>query len=283
MTNHSINNIKKFQKSKKYLKLTSAITLAAFMADTAHSQTLLEEIIVTAQKREQSLSDVNLSITAFSGDDIEALGIADSVGIAQQSPGLSIGTPVGEGNNPALSLRGVGLNDFNDIAESTVSLYVDDVYLGALAGQTFQLFDIERVEVLRGPQGTLFGRNSTGGLVHYVSKKATDDNSGYVSLDVGEESLTEIEFAQNVAFSESVNGRLSLKKRDHDGYVENRTGPDGNEADSFSYRAQLSADLNDNWNATLNFHGGESDTVAPIYQVQAVSYTHLTLPTILLV
>ena len=255
--------------SKKYLQLTSAITLATLMTETVHAQVLMEEIVVTAQKREQSLSDVNLSITAFTGDDIGALGIDDSVGIAQQTPGLSIGTPVGEGNNPALSLRGVGLNDFNDIAESTVSLYVDDVYLGALAGQTFQLFDVQRIEVLRGPQGTLFGRNSTGGLVHYVSNKANDENSGYVSVDVGEESLTDIEFAQNVAFSEGVFGRLSLKKRDHDGYVENRTGPDGNEADSFSYRAQLSADLNDNWNATLNIHGGESDTVAPIYQVQA--------------
>ena len=269
MTNHSKKNMRTFRRSEKYLKLSSAIALAAFMADTAHAQQILEEIVVTAQKREQSLSDVNLSITAFSGDDIEALGIADSVGIAQQTPGLSIGTPVGEGNNPALSLRGVGLNDFNDIAESTVSLYVDDVYLGALAGQTFQLFDVERIEVLRGPQGTLFGRNSTGGLVHYVSRKASDDNSGYVSLDVGEESLTELEFTQNIALSESLNGRISLKKRDHDGYVENRTGPDGNEADSFAYRAQLSADLNENWNATLNFHGGDSDTVAPIYQVQA--------------
>jgi len=152
MTNQSRNNMKTFRKSEKYLKLSSAIALASFMADTAYAQVrVLEEIVVTAQKREQSLSDVNLSITAFSGDDVEALGIADSVGIAQQTPGLSIGTPVGEGNNPALSLRGVGLNDFNDIAESTVSLYVDDVYLGALAGQTFQLFDVERIEVLRGP------------------------------------------------------------------------------------------------------------------------------------
>ena len=259
-------------KKSKISKLISALTIgtvALGFGEAAYSQLLLEEIIVTAAKREQAQSDVNLSITAFSGNDIEALGFSNSTDIAAQVPGFSIGTPVGEGNNPALSLRGVGLNDFNDIAESTVSLYVDEVYLGALAGQTFGLFDVERVEVLRGPQGTLFGRNSTGGLVHYVSRKPVQDNNeGYVSLDVGEENLTDLEFGQNFVLSDSVAARVSLKKRDHDGYVENRTGPDGNEADSLAYRLQLSADLNENWNVLLNAHGGDSDTVAPIYQVQ---------------
>ena len=256
----------------KISKVISALCMGTILTGacgTAFAQQILEEIVVTAQKREQAQSDVNLSITAFSGSDLEALGFTESTDIAAQTPGFSVGTPVGEGNNPALSLRGVGLNDFNDIAESTVSLYVDEVYLGALAGQTFGLFDVERVEVLRGPQGTLFGRNSTGGLVHYLSKKPENNDEGYVNLSLGEFDLREIELGQNLAFSDSVSARVSVKKRDHDGYVENRTGPDGNEADSFSYRLQLSADLSDNWNVLFNYHGADSDTVAPLYQVEA--------------
>jgi len=160
------------------------LSLALGVNTSTVSAQIFEEIVVTAQKREQALSDVNLSVTAFNGDDLDALGFSSSVDIAGQTPGLSIGTPVGEGNNPALALRGVGLNDFNDLAESTVSLYVDEVYSGALAGQTFQLFDVERVEVLRGPQGTLYGRNSTGGLVHFISKKPGAANDGYSQIKI---------------------------------------------------------------------------------------------------
>lgn len=243
---------------------------AVFLPSWAQEgSTILEEIVVTAQKREQSLSDVNLSITAFSGDAMDKLGFSNSVDIATQTPGLNIGTPVGEGNNPSLVLRGVGINDFNDNNESTVGLYIDEVYMGALAGQTFQLFDLNRVEVLRGPQGTLYGRNTTGGLIHFVSNDPTHDNDGYVSLNVGEYSLVEAEFAQSIGLGEKTAARIALTKKKHDGYVTNRIGPDANEADSFAYRLKLRSELGDNWSIGLSAHGGDSDTIAPQYQHQA--------------
>ena len=247
------------------------IAIAASIGATsgAASAGVLEEIVVTAQKREQSLSDVNLSVTAFSGDAIDKLGFSNSVDIASQTPGLNIGTPVGEGNNPSLVLRGVGINDFNDNNESTVGMYIDEVYMGALAGQTFQLFDLDRVEVLRGPQGTLYGRNTTGGLVHFISKKPTQDTDGSISVTAGEYSLIEVEAAQNLILGEGVAARVAVAKKDHDGYVENRIGPDANEADSLAYRVQLSVDVNDSWNVLLNAHGGDSDTIAPKYQHEA--------------
>ena len=99
------------------------------------------------------------------------------------TPGMTFGTPTAEGNNANLSLRGVALNDFNDNNESPVAVYIDDVYVSAIAGATFQLFDIERVEVLRGPQGTLFGRKASGGLAHFITVKPVyGEYEGYIDV-----------------------------------------------------------------------------------------------------
>ncbi|MEO0998806.1 MAG: TonB-dependent receptor plug domain-containing protein, partial [Pseudomonadota bacterium] len=127
-----------------------ALVLTAPVAGTAQ---VLEEILVTAQKREQSAQDVSVSVTAFDGESLRELNLTNSVDIAGQTPGLNIGTPVGEGNNPSITLRGVGLNDFNDNNEGPIAIYRDEVYQAAMPGLTFQLFDLQRVEVLRGPQG----------------------------------------------------------------------------------------------------------------------------------
>ena len=127
----------------------------------------LPEIIVTAQKREQNLQDVGTSVTAFDGAALEQLGLKNVTDIAGQVPGLQYnqyGATV-----TIYNLRGVSQNDFSDHQEAPVAVYADDAYIastGALAGA---LFDLQRVEVLRGPQGTLFGRNATGGLIQYVS------------------------------------------------------------------------------------------------------------------
>ena len=131
----------------------------------------VEEIVITTQRRQQSLQDVPISVTALSGDELERLGVATSVDIASQTPNLKVGLPAGEGNIPAIFLRGVGLNDFNQNANGSVGWYADDVYVSQVTGQTFLLFDMERVEVARGPQGTLYGRNTTGGLVNFISRK----------------------------------------------------------------------------------------------------------------
>ncbi|MCB1663729.1 MAG: TonB-dependent receptor, partial [Pseudomonadales bacterium] len=156
------------------MSVVSAATLSSLT-----SAAVLEEVVVTAQKREQNLQDVSVAVTAFSGNALRELNMTNSVDIAGQTPGLNIGTPVGEGNNPSITLRGVGLNDFNDNNEGPIAVYRDEIYQSAMPGLTFQLFDMERVEVLRGPQGTLYGRNATGGLVHFISKKPTKEMEGY--------------------------------------------------------------------------------------------------------
>ena len=257
-------------------KLSTAVRVAALTLVasplTGYAQNLLEEIVVTAQKREQSLQDVSVSVTAFSGNALRELNIEDSVDIAAQTPGLNIGTPVGEGNNPSITLRGVGLNDFNDNNEGPIAVYRDEVYQSAMAGLTFQLFDMERVEVLRGPQGTLYGRNATGGLVHFISNKPTEETEGYIDATIAENSQFKVEAAIGGSLSDTVQGRISIVHNTHDGYVKNRVGPDANEADSTAFRAQLNIDLNDEWSALLSVHGGKSDTLAPKYQHQPTDF-----------
>jgi len=254
--------------TKRALVLAMSVVSAATLSSLT-SAAVLEEVVVTAQKREQNLQDVSVAVTAFSGSALRELNMTNSVDIAGQTPGLNIGTPVGEGNNPSITLRGVGLNDFNDNNEGPIAVYRDEVYQSAMPGLTFQLFDMERVEVLRGPQGTLYGRNATGGLVHFISKKPTKEMEGYLDLSLAENNQVKFEGAIGGSLTDAIQGRVSIATNDHDGYVDNRIGPDANEANSFAYRVQLNFDLTENFSALLNVHGGDSDTNAPQYQHQA--------------
>ena len=251
---------------------TTFIIALMLMPTLLYAQGLLEEIVVTAQKREQNMQDVSVAITAFSGSSLRELNMTNSVDIAGQTPGLNIGTPVGEGNNPSITLRGVGLNDFNDNNEGPIAVYRDEVYQAAMAGLTFQLFDMERVEVLRGPQGSLYGRNATGGLVHFISNKPTEEAGGYAELSIAEYEQIKFEGALGGAITDTFQGRVSFSMNQHDGYVENRIGPDGNEAERFAARAQFNWDASENLSFLANVHWGESDDLAPKYQHETTDF-----------
>jgi len=146
---------------------------------------VLEEITVTAQKREESLQDVGISVTAFSGDQLKNLGITSTTDITQQVPGLQLFTYTP--SFTIFSLRGVSQNNFQDNLEAPVAVYMDGAYIASMNAIGMQIFDMERVEVLRGPQGTLFGRNTTGGLLHYLSRGADDEQwNGYLEGSIAE-------------------------------------------------------------------------------------------------
>ncbi|MCP4333448.1 MAG: TonB-dependent receptor, partial [Gammaproteobacteria bacterium] len=248
-----------------------ALLVATCLPASAFAQAL-EEVVVTAQKREQKLQDVSVSITAFDGDTLRELNMTNSVDIAGQTPGLNVGTPVGEGNNPSITLRGVGLNVFYDNNEGPIAIYRDEVYQAAMPGLTFQLFDLERVEVLRGPQGTLYGRNATGGLVHFISNKPSEEFEGYVDLSFGDNSQLKAEAALGGSLGDAVQARLSVATNQYDGYVKNRIGPDGNEGDSLAYRLQVKFDVTDSTDILVNVHGGTSDAIAPYYQHEPTDF-----------
>lgn len=145
-------------------------TLPAMAQDTAQDDESIlgGDIVVTAQKREENVQDVGIAIAAFSGDQLRAMGIESSSDIASFTPGVHISGSLA-GQNTQFTIRGVTQNDFNDIVEAPNAVYLDEGYIAIAQAQSFAVFDIERVEVLKGPQGTLFGRNATGGLVHYIS------------------------------------------------------------------------------------------------------------------
>ncbi|HBQ39794.1 MAG TPA: TonB-dependent receptor, partial [Halieaceae bacterium] len=167
------------------LALTAAI--AAATAATAPAMAQLEEIIVTAQKREQSLLDVPLSVATLSGERFSAIfeGGADIRGLSARVPGLYVESSNGRAA-PRFYMRGLGNIDFDLAASQPVSIIMDDVVKENVVLKSFPLFDVEQVEVLRGPQGSLFGRNTTAGIVKFDSRKPTRDLEGRAKVDIGE-------------------------------------------------------------------------------------------------
>ena len=254
------------------LVLASLPTPVHAQAAAARSDTGLEEVIVTAQKREQNLQDVGVSVTAISGEALRRASTVSSSEILRQVPNLTIGTPVGDGNNPAITLRGVGLNDFGDNNEGPVAVYIDDVYQASMAGQTFQLFDMDRIEVLRGPQGTLYGRNTTGGLVHFISTRPSRDEKGYASLTYGRFNSVQAEAALGGPLTESVQARVSLAYNGHDGIVQNHNPANPvnpQNANSGAARLQLMFEPTAEWSVLLNAHGVRNHSRAPAYKFGA--------------
>lgn len=232
----------------RHLLLSSSASVTAF-SSTVYAQdagNTIEEVIVTAQKRAQSTQEIGVSVTDFSGDKLQKFGFTDSPDIVAQVPGLNVSTPVGEGNSPSFTLRGVGLNDFNDNNEGPIAIYVDEAYQAALSGLTFQLFDVERVEVLRGSQGTIYGRNTTGGLIKFASRKPTEETEGYLRTEVGSYSSVLLEGAVGGSLTDGVRGRLAASYKTNNGYVTNRIGPNANQVNSFSIRGSLEFDVTGN-------------------------------------
>ena len=161
----------------------SAMASGVFLlAGQVHAMTL-EEVVVTAQKREQSTQDIGITVNALTGDTMEAMGVQSSNEIAAKIPNLSISSPAGEGGVAVVFVRGVGLNDFATNNTGPVGFYIDEVYAGSSNAQVTTLFDIERIEILKGPQGTLYGRNTTGGALNIISRKPTEELEGYLIFD----------------------------------------------------------------------------------------------------
>ena len=227
--------------------------LSSSLIDTARAQSgVLEEIIVTAQKREQSIQDVGIAITAFSGEQIRELGFEDSFDIASMTPGVHISGNNG-GQKTLFTIRGVTQNDFNDQTEAPVAVYVDEGYVGFGQGQVFGLFDLNRVEILKGPQGTLFGRNATGGLVHYISNRPTRETEGYADLTYGSYEQVRFEGAFSRPLTDTLAARAALMYNRFDPVLDNdypnrmvtldgnpiRGGEDTFNEDTLAFRGQL--------------------------------------------
>lgn len=247
------------------IKAVASFTVV-FLPLTAFAQ-VLEEVVVTAQKREENLQDVGISVSAFTGDQLESLGVTSTVDITQQVPGMQLFT-----YTPAFtvfSLRGVSQNNFQDNLEAPVAVYIDGVYVASMNAVNTQLYDVERVEVLRGPQGTLFGRNATGGLVHYLTRKAVDEElNGYVQGSAADFGSYSVEGAIGGSLSDTVRARLAGRWETSDGYVEagtafgaQATGRDAHGANGISLRGTMQIDASDSVTVDLTASYSRDDDV----------------------
>jgi iron complex outermembrane recepter protein len=199
----------------------SAISMPAFAQEVADEEVAADkEIVVTAQFREQRLQDTPIAITAIDSDLLESRNQTDISQIAGQAPNVTL-TPLGGAFGASISvfIRGIGQNDFNPAYEPGVGLYVDDVYYPTLTGAVFDLLDLERVEVLRGPQGTLTGRNSIGGAIKLISKKP-GSGGGFVEGTYGSRNRTDLRASADFNIAEGLNGRLSGVYKRQEGYID---------------------------------------------------------------
>ena len=208
-----------------------------------------DEIVVTAQKRAQGLQDVAASVTALGANALASIGRQDVTALAGQVPSLQVNQ-----YSPTITifnLRGVSQNDFADSQEAPIAFYADEVYVSALGAISGQTFDLQRVEVLRGPQGTLFGRNATGGLIQIVSAKPSRELEGFMTVTVGSYGQVATEGAISGPLGERVRGRLSFTTNHHGGYIENRIGADLGNSKFYGFRGQLAFDVGDDGELTL--------------------------------
>lgn len=230
--------------------LTSASVLACALASTSINTAsaaeagsgdfAVDELIVTANKREQSVQDVSLAISAYSAEAIADRGLTDITQIAQYSPNVDVKYAWGN-SMPIYTIRGVGMNSFQASDTPSVGLFIDEVFQTSLVTMGPQLFDAERIEVLRGPQGALFGRNTNGGAVSYFSKRPSQEFDALARLDYGSFKRLELEAAVGGPLTENLSGRLSmLTVQQGEGLYKNRTtGATVGEVDTLAARGQL--------------------------------------------
>ena len=169
----------------------------------------LEEVIVTAQKHEQSANDIGMSITSFSGKVLREQGVSETADFAIITPGLTYSDS--GGGTPVYTMRGVGFNESSIQATSTVGIYNDEVVAPFPVMTAGPLMDLARVEILKGPQGTLYGRNSTGGAVNYIANKPTDTFEAGATLDYSRYNTSDIEGYLSGPLSDSVRARIAFK------------------------------------------------------------------------
>jgi iron complex outermembrane receptor protein len=234
----------------------SRAVLAASLSVTgsAYGQTVLEETVVTAQKRAQNINDVGISINAFTGAQLQEFGVTTAEDIAQFTPGLTVNETAATGV-PLYTIRGVGFQDYSTAATSTVGLYFDEVAMPYSVMTRGLIFDQERVEVLKGPQGDLFGANTTAGSINFISNRPTQEFEAGIRATYGNYEAYDIEGFVSGG-TDLVQGRLAVTTEQSDeGWQESTTSNDKlGEKDASAVRGMVNIDINDDMSLLLIGH-----------------------------
>ena len=229
----------------------------------AQENAILEEIIVTSQKREQSAQDIGIAIAAIAGESLREQGIDQPEDLYQLISNVSLQN-IGGGGVPVVIVRGIGLQNFRINDSPTTAFYVDDVYQTSVASAEWTMFDLERVEMLKGPQGGLYGRNALGGAVQIIS--ATPDpgygNNGYIQAGFGEYSKAELEGAAEWGLSDNTALRIAGRwvQSSDAPYDDVTSGSARGDEDRYAVRAMLRAQPSETVNMLFKIHGGKDDS-----------------------
>lgn len=242
-----------------FLIYFSGATISIHAAEEGASG-ILEEVIVTAQKREQSLQDVPISITAMAGEKLQSLNIRDIRDLRAQAPNVNVESSFGKAF-PRFYIRGLGVDDFAINLVMPVAIYNDEVVLQSPILQGTPAFDLERIEILRGPQGTLWGKNTTGGAIHIISKKPKHEFDGYGRVTYGRFDQIEAEGAVGGSLIDDVlAARASFIYQGRDGWITNTvTGGKLEAYDDVAGRVQFLWTPNSDFDALLNVHFRDLD------------------------
>lgn len=278
---------------KKWLAGTGLMIIAAPCGAIAQEASApaadqLGEIVVTAQKRDQNLQDVGVSIAAFTGDQLKDLGVTSAEQVAESVSGVQVYSYLGR--QPTFVIRGVGVQDFAPNVAPAAAVYLDEVYLGSNILTGFQIFDTDRVEILKGPQGTLFGRNTTGGAVSYSTRRPSDAVEGYAELSYGNYRTVTLDAAVGGPLSPALSARLAGRyaKQSRGFYRNDWTPADTTlplsrlffdpkrrpgEQESWAARGLLEYDDSDGIGLLLNLHGGE--TSGDVQPLSSIGFTSI--------
>lgn len=241
-------------KTKK-IHLSHAIALIAMGLTTVGHAAELEEVVVTAQKHAQGVNDIGITVNAYTGEFLKDVGVATAEDIAAYTPGLTVNESSATGV-PLYTIRGVGFQDYSTGASSTVGLYFDEVAIPYTVMSRGVVFDVERVEVLKGPQGDLYGRNTTAGQINFISNKPTEEFEAGINLSYDSLTTQDVDGFISGSMSDSVNGRFAIKSsRSSEGWQKSLTRNDElGKKDQLAMRGLLSFDLNEDANLSLNLH-----------------------------
>ncbi len=262
-------NNRVLKSSLLFLSVASVLTGKVYAQTTASPDDgfSLEEIIVTAQKREQSLQDVPLAVSAFSGRELLQSGVIDTQDLESVNSSLVIRSSTDESRGSVLRIRGVGTTGNNSGLEGSVGVFVDGVYLSRTGIAMNNLVDIERVEVLRGPQGTLFGKNTSSGAIAIFTKKPDFENSGMLSVSYANNNDLKLKGSINgELMPDLLAGRLAFTSHTRDGHIDNvapatlaTSGDEYNDRDRQTLRGQLLLTPDDSVDVRLIVDHGEKD------------------------
>ncbi|MEP5765108.1 MAG: TonB-dependent receptor [Halieaceae bacterium] len=237
---------------KKMKPLAAALVLAIYGSGALAQARTLEEVIVTATKRAESLQDVPVAVNAFSADTIQEAGINNAGDLAIMTPALNINVNQSP-FNARMTIRGIGTAQTDPALEPSVGLFVDGVFLGRTGLGMSDLTDIERIEVLQGPQGTLYGKNTNAGAISVITKKPNFDQfEGYVEGTAGDYSMYRLTASASGPISDNLAFRLSGNVHQRDGYYDNSAGDDLNDADDWNIQGKLQWEPTDSLSILLS-------------------------------